>query len=474
MRSLGLLTFLALPSLASAQDLTLTFTQLLPGNTVDYTVTNLNANETVYILRAVGTGNGACPAQIGGECLGITGPLSVLGTPVADATGTATLQILLPASVPVGTNVSFQAAAIRGLGGVDSVVSNAIGATVTGANLCPVYADPNVLPGGDGSVGNPFPSIGYALAFRDPACDEILLKPGTYDENVDYAGANVAISSTDGPGSTTLMSTVGGNLVSFVSGETSAASLSGVTVQCGNGPWDRGIEVLNSSPTLDDLVIDGCDSYGVSLSGSSALLTHSSFTANDNSGSGAGALYVNGGSPTITKNRFAGESGSSYSVHLYDTAALFANNHLENNSNSYVLYVYSDNGSVIANNTWLSNSSYSVYFAYSSSADFVNNLLYDTIGSYAVYASPSGSTPSTFENNNAFPDTYSSLVGNQTGSNGNISADPLFDASGVYVGWGSPCIDAGMNASVYGIGDDFDDNPRPLGLGYDIGAYESW
>ncbi|HHO53639.1 MAG TPA: right-handed parallel beta-helix repeat-containing protein [Deltaproteobacteria bacterium] len=499
MRSLGLFTFLVLPSLASAQDLALTFTQLLPGNPVDFTVTNLNANETVYILRAVGTGGGACPPQIGGECLGITGPLSVVGAPTADATGTASLQIVLPASAPLGANVSFQAAAVRGLAGADSVLSNAIGATISGPSLCPVYADPNVLPGGDGSVGNPFPSIGYALTFRDPTCDEILLYPGTYNENIDYAGADVSITSLGGPANTTLTSSLGGILVTFSSGETEAASLSGVTLSCGSGGGtDRGVELLGSSATLDDLVITGCD-QGVYLSGGGGSITNSTFEANT-----GGAIYMlQSSDPVITGNTFDGNSGphsviytvlgtpyivgntirnntapsSSEIVFLSQATTTFVNNHLEGNDAPSILNVAQDSYSTVAHNTWISNIGTAAEFSNSSSTYFFNNLFYDN-QSFAVISAPSGTGgPSFFLNNNIFPANPNGLGAVYS----NFNVDPMFVPGTAELDWGSPLIDAGidpvsygLDISAIGLDADRDGGPRPLGLGYDIGAYESW
>jgi hypothetical protein len=69
-----------------------------------------------------------------------------------------------------------------------------------------------------------------------------------------------------------------------------------------------------------------------------------------------------------------------------------------------------------------------------------------------------------------------------------IRTDPLFSATATCTGtppyncdWdtvyfrvasNSPATDAGMNASSYGVTDDFEGNPRPQGAAYEFGAYE--
>jgi hypothetical protein len=67
--------------------------------------------------------------------------------------------------------------------------------------------------------------------------------------------------------------------------------------------------------------------------------------------------------------------------------------------------------------------------------------------------------------------TYSDVEGGWSGT-GNIDEDPLFVAPEDYdyhLTGLSPCIDSGEYA---GINDDIDDDSRPLGNGYDMGADE--
>jgi len=93
-----------------------------------------------------------------------------------------------------------------------------------------------------------------------------------------------------------------------------------------------------------------------------------------------------------------------------------------------------------------------------------------------------GDTPQEIENYQSSPVvTHSDIQGGYPGS-GNINEDPMFlDPDGqdnilgtedddLHLKSGSPCIDAG---TANGAPDtDIEGKPRPLGEGYDMGAYE--
>lgn len=80
---------------------------VLPGHTV------------TFIGSIGGAGSGPCPPALGGECLGIVSPLAVIGTDVADAAGRAELSVTVPAALPPGQQVWFQA-------GIDSGAATAV------------------------------------------------------------------------------------------------------------------------------------------------------------------------------------------------------------------------------------------------------------------------------------------------------------------------------------------------------------
>jgi hypothetical protein len=86
------------------------------GAPITFTVTGLPPGTAVRLVRAVGggIGSGPCPSVLGGQCLDINGPQGVAVFPftmVADATGQASRTMMIPAGVPDGTSVGFQAIA---------------------------------------------------------------------------------------------------------------------------------------------------------------------------------------------------------------------------------------------------------------------------------------------------------------------------------------------------------------------------
>jgi hypothetical protein len=106
----------------------------------------------------------------------------------------------------------------------------------------------------------------------------------------------------------------------------------------------------------------------------------------------------------------------------------------------------------------------------SSSPTVTNSILWGD-RSYEIY-NDAGSSPSV---------TYCNVQGGYTGT-GNINADPMFlDPDGpdnvpgtedddLHLKSASPCIDIGTAAGAPDT--DIEGKPRPLGTGYDMGAFE--
>lgn len=133
----------------------------------------------------------------------------------------------------------------------------------------------------------------------------------------------------------------------------------------------------------------------------------------------------------------------------------------------------------IKNNSVIANNGSGIYWANTSPTNDNNLVAYNTWG---------------FEHNSAFHEPvvlrYNNVFGNNvlgapsnyqttpdvTGTDGNISADPLlanYQVGEFHLQPGSPCIDAGSTAIAFLDLPDMDGQPRVLGAAVDIGADES-
>jgi hypothetical protein len=84
------------------------------------------AGESIYLLASqAGVGPGPCPQILGGACVGLRGPITVVRTLVADRSGEATWSVILPQPL-ARVNLGMQIAVLRGPGNADSELSEAI------------------------------------------------------------------------------------------------------------------------------------------------------------------------------------------------------------------------------------------------------------------------------------------------------------------------------------------------------------
>jgi hypothetical protein len=137
------------------------------------------------------------------------------------------------------------------------------------------YVDAAAPAPGQGTVASPYSSVAYALAQPTTVGgDTVLVAPGVYlDEAVDFLGKDVVVRGTGGAAVTRLEAPAAGTVasapvVTFDSGETSAATLEGLTIVGRGGalntvapygpiPSGGGLSIIGASPTLRDLVVTG-------------------------------------------------------------------------------------------------------------------------------------------------------------------------------------------------------------------------
>jgi hypothetical protein len=157
-------------------------------------------------------------------------------------------------------------------------------------------------------------SIQAAINAAEP-CDEVVLRPGTYNEPIDFLGKSITVRG-GGPGAgDTLLSGAGlaTSIVRFVSGEDARARLENVTVAGARGLCEGGgIRIVGSSPTIANCrVTDNI----------------SACAAADNWAAG---IFIRGGAPAILDceidNNIVGNGGerATFGVGVYaEDAALF-------------------------------------------------------------------------------------------------------------------------------------------------------
>ncbi len=138
--------------------------------------------------------------------------------------------------------------------------------------------------------------------------DTIIVRAGTYMENLDFSGKNVYVLSESGPDVTVIDGGRVDSVVRFVSGETPAAGIEGFTITNGyttlNG---AGINIENSSATVTGNIIHGNNTNstwsgggGIAAYNSSVLITKNAIYGNQ--GNDGGGIANNCTTPVVVCN----------------------------------------------------------------------------------------------------------------------------------------------------------------------------
>jgi hypothetical protein len=316
---------------------------------------------------------------------------------------------------------------------------------------------------GLGTIENPFATIQKGINTVQDNGTVIALE-GTYHENIDFGGKKITVRSNNPNDTNVVANSVidangSGGVVIFDSGEDTNSVLAGFTITGGDTELGGGIYINAASPVVERNVIRG-----------------------NRASSEGGGIYCQGGSATIRYNKISNNySGFAGGVSFESSFAVLQNNLIVDNNADFDSGVVCVEGQPrIVNNTIAGNAA--VYEDDSSGLIIASSLLPPIISNNIIAFNDGapgvvdfgGFDPNYFSYN----DVYGHQNGNylsrylpmpdQTGVNGNISADPLFadtNANDYHLLPESLLIDAGDPSS------DWSNEPRPNGGRINMGAY---
>jgi parallel beta-helix repeat protein len=348
------------------------------------------------------------------------------------------------------------------------------------------------------------PTIQGAIDLALPG-SHVLVSPGTYLENIDFRGKAITVESVAGPDATVIDANNAGSVVAFVSVEGRDSVLRGFTLRNGRSGFDTvgfgdggGIRIRSSSPTIAGNVIrnnkacvgagisvefgspriegnvivgnsqSGCSGGigggGISLGGSARAEILNNVIADNTTGvDGGGISLFAAGTPTISGNVVRGNSashGGGLSIVNYSDAEIIGNLIVANKA--YIgggiswLVPSGQRGPRVVNNTIADNDAPTGSGidadGFDAAVELVNNIIVANEGQTALYCGDFNDlNPPITRFNDVFSPSgaaYGGICSDQTGRNGNLSTDPLFECS--------PSGDYGLTSASFAVdaGDD--------------------
>ena len=300
------------------------------------------------------------------------------------------------------------------------------------------------------TVPGQYPTIQAALNAALSG-DTVSVSPGTYRENLNFQGKAVNLVSTAGASQTTIAAP-GGTAVTIGP----AGSIVGFTISGGTATFGAGMAVSGSGTVIAKDVFqsnsEGTGGFGAAIGGNNAspVIEQDLFVGNscDSQFLSGVVAFVNGSSPTIVNNVFHDNPCRAINLTLpQGNTPLVINNTMVRNSVGVRIDGRVPSASEVVRNNIVASNGVGLEVDFGSGPTWDHNLV-------------SGNTA----NYSGIPD--------QTGLNGNLSADPLFvnsASNNFQLLPGSPAIGAGSAVDAPSV--DFNGNPRPPGS-IDIGAFQ--
>jgi hypothetical protein len=345
--------------------------------------------------------------------------------------------------------------------------------------ICNSHAYNRYVPTGPGMQ---YPTIQAAIS-GSIAGDIIYVQPGIYHESITFKNVDVTVTSTNPSDPAVVQSTIiigntNRSTITFASGLTTKTLFTGFTIRggSGNGVYGAylaggGIFCSNASPRIVGNIIES-NQLPMNLTNMSTL---------------AGGIFVMSGAPVISRNIIRdNQANLGGAICSLGGAVRIQDNFIYRNTSGTAGGAYLGDAGTFINNTLLENSPENIYLQ--SSALVANNIIaHINPGTGVVIGGslPSGGLKwndiwetngievvqylSTETNSGYFPVSFA-------GTNGNISADPLFiDLTNFDLRLSAPstCINAGDMEGLRSTNElDVLGSNRVFALRVDLGAQE--
>ncbi len=255
--------------------------------------------------------------------------------------------------------------------------------------------------------------------------DMVVVRPGTYVENIDFIGKAITVKSELGADVTTINGNRSGSVVIFQNGEGHDSVLEGFRIMNGSGTlfsslteWGGGIFCCASSPTIIHNTITSNTAYqgpGIECYHDNSIIMHNEIRSNSGVVGGGictfsstvsiagnliesnfafdgGAIYCCGGAPHIESNvlRKNTADGNGGGIYIFKATSMIVNNLIHDNT---VTSLYESFGGgifcrgpraflTVVNNTITDNYAYDfgsgLFCCHDSDVTIVNTILWNT------------------------------------------------------------------------------------------------
>src|SRR5262245_43905647 len=322
---------------------------------------------------------------------------------------------------------------------------------------------------------------------RDSALNGFTVQNGNVNSGIFVGGGIVVRNSSPTITNNRIMNNRAVNDGGGIVVQNSSPTITNNMITNNNACRGSGIGVLGGSPLVqqntitnnfNDLCVGGSGG-GIFIQGQGSAEILDNIISNNRTGAGGGINMENAEAPIIKRNTIKGNIGIGPGGGVYArvSKALIVQNVITGNNTTYGagIYLWVTNSAMLVNNTIADNNADNAngsgVFVESGPgvAELTNNIIIGKPGQSAFHCSAFlPPTPPIIRSNNTFSPggpAYGGTCSDMTGTNGNISADPLFadpTQGDFHLQQGHPSIDSGDNQAPNLLETDIDGDPRIL------------